>query len=416
MTPLRLLLSICSLSALLGGPAASGGDWPQWLGPERNSHASGASQISKLPSDVAPVWRKSCGGGFSSPVVAGGKLVYFDENGTNEVVHCLNAADGKELWQREIAARYVDEWAAGPRSTPTINDQRVYALACNGEFRCLDLADGRVSWSSSFEKDFGVKFVGSKAKEGTAARRGNNGSPLIDGPDLILPVGSPDGATLVCFDKKTGRIKWKAGNEEAAYSSPQVADIAGTRQVVYLSADSLSGFERNGGKVLWTVPLQTAAKRHAATPVIYDDTILVNSHTFGLRAFRITKTGDAFEAKEVWVNRELKINLSTPALLGHHLFSQGPSKNFICADAATGELKWSQPGFGKENSSTIVNGTNLLNLTDGGELVLLQGDSSHYAELGRVQVCGKNWNFPALADGKLYVRDAREIACFDLAK
>lgn len=392
-------------------------DWPQWLGPTRNGHAATTGKIpNTLSADLKPFWRINIGGGFSSPVISGDHLVYFDENGETEVAHLLDAKTGKEIWKTPITERYVDEWSAGPRSTPFIDAGRVYVQSCNGEFCCLNLADGKVLWTKSFEKDFGVKFLGSKAKEGTAARRGNNGSGLVHEDRVILPVGSTNGATLVCFDKLTGKMIWKAGNEEAAYSSPQVTTFAGIKQVVYLSADSLMGVDYAQGELLWRVPLKTNAKRHAATPVIFGENVIVNSHTFGLISFKISKTSQAWKAEEAWANSDLKINLSTPVLVDGFLYGQGPNKNFVCVDAQTGQTKWQQPGFSKENSSTIAIGKKLLVLTDDGQLVLSAADPKKYSELGRVQVCGKNWNFPAYAGGKLYVRDARELFCYDLLK
>ncbi|MDB6025957.1 MAG: hypothetical protein JWM68_2180 [Verrucomicrobiales bacterium] len=397
---------------------AAADDWPQWLGPTHDSHAAATSKsIEKLPAELKPLWRKAIGGGFSSPIVSESKVVYFDENGTKEIAHLLDTKTGNELWKTEIAQRYTDEWSAGPRSTPIIDGDRVYVLSCNGEFRCLNLADGKVIWGTSFEKDFGVKFLGSKAKEGTAARRGNDGSCIVDGNEIIVPVGCVEGATLVCFNKMNGKIAWKSGTEEAAYSSPQIATLAGIKQIIYLSADSLSGFDRTRGMILWTVPLKTAAKRHAATPLIFGDNVIVNSHSFGLQAFKVSKKEvSKQEATPAWLNKDLKINLSTPVRVDNFLYGQGPNKDFICADARTGETKWTQPGFGKENSSTIALGKNLLVLTDSGELVLLAANPEKYSELGRTQVCGKNWNYPAFADGKLYVRDARELICYELLK
>ncbi|MGZ5505817.1 MAG: outer membrane protein assembly factor BamB family protein, partial [Limisphaerales bacterium] len=257
---------------------ASAADWPQWLGPSHDCHAApGSPQINRLPSEPKVLWRKSIGGGFSSPVVAAGKVVYFDEDGTNEVAHAIEASTGKEIWHTGIGDVYRDEWSAGPRSTPIIDGDRVYVQSCKGEFRCLEFSTGHVQWGFSFERDYGVKFLGSRAREGTAARRGNNGTGFVDNDAVLVPVGSTDNATIVCFDKKTGKRKWRSGTDEAAYSSLQVASIAGVRQVILLDADALIGIARADGKVLWRVPLHTDAKRHAATPVINGDTVIVNS-------------------------------------------------------------------------------------------------------------------------------------------
>jgi len=399
-------------------PSAGASDWPQWLGPTRNGHAPlDAPAPASLPKEARPVWKVAVGGGHSGPVVAGSRLVYVDENGTQEVAHALDAATGKELWKVEYAERFQDEWGAGPRATPIVDGNRLYVQACNGEFRCLALEDGKTIWQTSFEKDFGVKFLGSKANEGTATRRGNNGSGVIDGRHLVLPVGGTQGASLVCFDKLDGKVLWKSGDDEAAYSSLMVGTLAGTRQVVAFTAEALLGADLETGKILWRVPLKTNAKRHTASPVIFGDRVTVNSHTFGLACFEISKDSGGFKATEAWSNKELKINLATPALVDGHLYCQGPSKDYVCADARTGQTRWSQPGFGlgrKDYASTIAVGKNLLVLSEDGTLLLLAASPEKYTELARTQVCGNTWSFPAYANGKLYVRDARSLQCIDL--
>ena len=418
-TRLILLLVLgTSLFLPVVAPAATT-DWPQWRGPDRSGHvAPGVVAPTTLPKELKAAWKVPSGGGFSAPVVAGGKLIYLDENGTREVAHCLDAATGKELWQIDYADRFEDEWGAGPRATPIIDRDRVYVQSCNGELRCLSLGDGKVIWGSSFETDFGVKFLGSKAKEGTASRRGNNGSGVIDGDRYIVPVGNTEGASLVCFDKRTGKVLWKSGADEAGYSSFITATLAGTRQVVAFTADALLGAAVDSGRILWRVPLKTNAKRHAATPVVIGDTVAVNSHTLGILCFKIAKQGDAFTAGRAWENAEQKINLATPVLVGGHLYSQGAARDYVCVDAKTGATKWKQTGFGlgkKDYASTIALGDRLLVLTEDGQLLLLAANPEKYTELARLQVCGNTWSYPAFADGKLYVRDARQLLCVDLS-
>jgi outer membrane protein assembly factor BamB len=405
---------------LMSASISQAGDWPQWRGTERNGHASpDPSAITSLPQNLKPVWRLEIGGGFSSPIVAAGKLAYLDAQDGKEVAHLVDAGTGKEIWHAAYGDIYEDEWGQGPRSTPIIDGDRLYAQSCKGEFRCFNLADGKVLWGTSFEKDFGVPFLGSKANEGTASRRGNDGSDVIDGDRIFVPVGSSAGASLVCFDKRTGKLLWKSQNDEAAYSSLMVATLAGVRQVVYFSADALMGLDVTSGKLLWRVPLKTDAKRHAATPIIYGDNVMVNSHTLGIVCLKISAAGDALKASIAWVNKEMKINISTPVLLDHFLYSQGPGREFVCVDADTGKLAWSQDAFGEKYGSVIAVGKSLLVLTDRGELVLVKADGSKCMEQGRVQVCGKTWSHPAFADGKLYVREGLtsgwKLSCLDLA-
>jgi outer membrane protein assembly factor BamB len=398
--------------------SASASDWPQWRGPARNGHAAAdAPALNSLPRELTPIWKIAVGGGFSSPVVVAGKLVYLDEKEGQEQAHLLDAATGKMVWTVAYDDVFGDEWGAGPRSTPIIDGDRVYVQSCRGEFRCLNLADGKTIWSTSFEKDFGVKFLGGKANEGTATRRGNNGSGVIDGSRLVLPVGSVDGASLVCFDKLTGKVLWKSGNDEAGYSSFVMATLAGVKQVVAFTADALLGADLTDGKILWRVPFKTNAKRHAASPVVVGDTVLVNSHSIGLVATRISTDSDGFKSTPAWVNSDLKINLATPVLIGNYLYCQGAERDYVCVEAATGEKKWSHAGFGsgkRDYSSTIAVGQNLLVLAEDGNLLLFAADPEQYKELGRLQVCGNTWSHPAYADGKLFVRDSRQLLCLDL--
>ena len=416
---IRRLVGFCAISSFLLSVPANADDWPQWRGPERTGHAAPSAAVpAALPKELKPEWKIAIGGGFSSPVLADGKLVYLDENGAREVAHVLEAGAGRELWRAEYAELFKDEWGPGPRSTPLIDQDRLYVQSCNGELRCFRLADGQLLWQAGFEKDFGVKFLGGKAREGTATRRGNNGCGVIDGQRFIVPVGGTNGTSLVCFDKMTGRVQWKSGNDEAAYSSCMVATLAGVKQVVAFTADALLGANLETGQILWRVPLVTNAKRHAATPVVFGDSVVVNSHSIGLVCFRIVSENGALQAKQAWVNKKLAINLATPVLVGEYLYCLGAQKDFVCVEAATGKLRWSRPGFGrgaKDYAATIALGSKLLVLTEPGELVLLEANPENGVELGRLQVCGSTWSHPAYGNGKLFVRDGRQLLCLDLS-
>lgn len=416
---IRMKQVVCLSVVLLAPGTLCATDWPQWRGPDRTGLApSGVRVPTHLPASPKVLWQLDIGGGFSSPVVAGDKLVYLDAQGDRETAHALDARTGRELWRVDYDAVYKDEWGPGPRSTPLLEGNRVYVQSCRGEFRCLDLADGQTVWRTSFEKDFGVTFLGSQNPSGTATRRGNNGSGVMDGHRLVLPVGGTNGASLVCFDKHTGRVLWKAGDDEAAYSSLMVGTLAGVRQVVALTAEALLGVEMQTGRLLWRVPLKTAAKRHAVTPVIAGDHVIVGSFSVGLICTRISRDGEGLTARGVWTNSALRVNLSTPVLLGEHLFLQAPLKQLACAEARTGRTTWTQPGFAQTYSALIGLGERLLVLTDRGELHLLAANNRKYTELGRTTICGETWSHPAYAEGRLYVREGLtegwKLSCLEL--
>ncbi|MBI3870463.1 MAG: PQQ-like beta-propeller repeat protein [Verrucomicrobia bacterium] len=408
------------LLLLLAIPRAEAAGWPQWRGVNRDGLAIGEVAPQGLPLEMRPIWKRPCGGGFSSPVVAGGQLIYTEEEDGQEVARALRAADGAELWRKPFAESFGDEWGSGPRSTPVIDDDRVYIQSCKGEFQCRLVKDGSLVWRTHFEKDFGVEFVGTKVNEGAAIRRGHNGSALIDGERILVPVGSTNGATIACFDKRSGKLLWKSLSDETAYSSPVLATLGGVRQAVVFTADALVGLDPVSGKSLWRVPIKTNAKRHAISPVIVgDDRVVVASHSYGMICVRVEKDSGGLKATTAWWNREMKVNLSTPTRVGGALYGFGAGQDYVCVDGADGHVRWSQPGFGKgvktDYAATLAIEDRLLILNDAGQLFLAAADPSRCQILGRSQVCGKTWSHPALSDGRLFVRDGRMLQCFVLS-
>jgi len=285
------------------------------------------------------------------------------------------------------------------------------------------LKDGKTIWRTNFGTDWGATFFGDQkdvpeAKETASRRHGNNGSAIISGERVFVPVGSPDGASLVCFDKQTGSVIWKAGKDNSAYSSLMIASIGGVRQVVDLTADALMGVDADSGKVLWRTPVKTGAKRNILTPTISGDTVTLASTTVGMTKFQVSKEGANFKVQPGWRNDLLKVTIATPVLVGGHLYGVGTGiakTDFVCTDFETGKILWSQPGFG-DYASIIVVGDKLLVLNSTGELFLIKANPAKYEELGRLQICGKTWSHPAFVDGKYYVRDNRQLLAFELAR
>jgi outer membrane protein assembly factor BamB len=289
-----------------------------------------------------------------------------------------------------------------------------------GEFACLDQRDGRRLWGISFENDYGVKWAGGgDAPDAASRRRGHSGAPVVAGDRIYVAVGSVNGATIVAFDKRTGQERWRSGQDETAYAALVTGRLAGRDQVIAYTAKGLSGLDLQSGEPLWTVPLRTLANRHTSTPILREDEIIVSSHSIGLRSFRTTRHGDRLQTVPHWSVPALKTSIATLVQVGDYLYGQGPSRNFICVDARTGAEKWAQPGFGEKPlvgySAVLAAGRRLLVLTDDGQLVLLQATPDRYVELGRFQACGKTWNHPALAGGRVFLRDRRELLAYDLS-
>jgi outer membrane protein assembly factor BamB len=418
--PARILCA----SFLAVSLSANAADWPQWRGPNRDAVVMDKSHpLEKLSGDPKVLWKIDAGPGQASPVVAAGRVVYMDLQDEQEKAHCLDAATGKEIWGVAVGPRVVfsPDYGGGPRCTPLIDGDRVYAQTAEGDFKCLALTDGKVLWKVSFGDDYGATWFGNKsndpaAKETASRRHGNNGCAAIDGDRIFVPVGSTNGATLVCFDKKTGKEIWKAGTDNTAYSSVMVGTLAGVRQAVHFTADALMGVDAASGKILWRVPLKTGAKRHACTPVISGDTVTVASTSIGTIRFGITKAGGEFKAEPIWTALPVKTVIGSPTLVGKHLYTLGAGEraSLVCLNFETGEQLWAQPGFGDYASVTAVN-DKLLTLTSSGELMLLQANPEKYEELGRAQLCAKTWASPAYADGKIFVKDEKNLTALSLA-
>ena len=416
-------ISLLLVAAFTSSISASAADWPQWRGPNRDALVTDPKHpLVKLPTEPKVLWKIDAGPGQSSPVLAGGRVVFLDAQKAEEVAHCVDAASGKVLWSVPVGptVEFSPAYGGGPRCTPLIDGDRVYAQSSGGEFRCLALADGKKLWGTSFGGDYGATFIGNKtgdpaAKETASRRHGNNGCGVVDGDRIFVPVGSVNGATLVAFDKKMGKELWRAGSDNTAYSSVMVGTLAGVRQVVHFTADALMGVEAANGKILWRVPLKTGAKRHACTPVISGDTVTVASTSIGTLKFKIAKKGAEFTAEQVWANLACKTILGTPTLVGKHLFTIGPTDrtDLQCLDFETGTQLWAQRGLSDYASLTVVN-DKILVLNSTGELLLVKADPAKYEELGRVQLCAKTWASPAYADGKIFVKDEAHLTAVAL--
>ena len=397
---------------LLFATSSQAGDWPQWRGPDRTGHVpDGVPVPAKLPAEPKFLWKFKIGESFASPVVASGKLVYIDNQEAKETVHAIDSATGKELWRTQVDDVHKDsQGPPAPRCTPLIDGDRVYAQSCKGEFQCLSLADGKAVWRVSFTNDFGSLFIGEKGQAPGATRHGYNASPLIDGENIFVTVGSTNGASLVCFRKKTGDVVWKSQNDQAAYAAPIMATIQGVKQIVYFTCDGVIGLEMKTGKLLWRTAIKTAFARHAITPVVFENLCGgCSSHQAGLIRHQ------HFQGRRPSHRRA---DLGQPGNGGQFCEPRGggqislrprPDEKSIL-EIPTGKVPWTKDGYfqssaDKSYAGFIVMGKNILILTDGGELVMFAADPVEFKEISRLQVSAQTWCIPAFANGKLYLRD-----------
>ena len=393
------------------------GDWSQWRGNNRNGVTHGEKVLGNLPAKPRALWQVPVGKGQGGLIIAGGKIVMLHETMVGgkpmETAALIDSATGKILWQTPFADsfQYRNSYGPGPRVAPQIDDNLLFAQGTMGVLACLRLVDGKLLWSKNYKRDFGAKWFGGNApgSEGTAAsRHGNNGPPATDEKYIYAAAGGHEGASLVCLEKHTGKLVWKSGNDYAAYAGLMLGKLAGVKQVVMVTAANMKGYRAKDGRELWSVPVKTGAQRNIVTPILHGDTVTVASHTVGTFQVRIRNSGAGQVAKEVWRNKNVKTNITTPVLIDGHLYGLGSGKGncpFVCLSHMTGELLWSQKGY-EDYVSVIGIGNTLLIHGSRGALTLIKATPKKYTELGRVEKASQiSWNYPVYSGGVLYVKD-----------
>jgi outer membrane protein assembly factor BamB len=395
--------------ALLCTATAAAGDWPQWLGPKRD----GSSPDKIEPWKDAPkvLWKKAVGEGHSSPVVTDGRVFIHAKIGdkNEEELVAYAVSDGKELWRTKYErAKFESKFGNGPRATPAVVGDRVYTYGITGVLACFEAASGKIVWQVDARKELDALFP----------TFGFSSSPLIDGKNVIVAVGAK-GASVVAFDRDTGKVGWKALDDNASYSSPVIFGEGTKRELVVFTAEGLVGLRPADGSLVWRFPFKDLLFESSATPVKLGDSILASAITIG--SALITPEGK--DVKEVWKNPTLNSYFTTPVPVGKdHVFMVTgdlfkKQASLRCVNLANGKADWSKEKVGTFAAALLKTGDErILMLTDAGQLVLLAGEPKAYQELARSKVCGQVWAPPALSNGKLFVRDDKELICLQMAQ
>ena len=392
------------------GLQSGGADWPQFLGPTRNGVYSGNDLAPSWPKEgPAVLWKKKVGQGFGGPAVSGERLVLVDRRDDREVVACLNAANGESRWTFEYPTGYRDDFGfdEGPRATPTIADGRIYTLGAEGMLHCLDLDSGRKIWSVNTKTEFDAPkgFFGMVC------------SPLVEGDAVMVGIGGARGAGIVAFDKSGGKLRWKATDDEASYSSPVAATVDGRRSVFFLMRSGLVALEPADGRVLFQFPWRPRvnASVSAATPLIIDNLIFLSaSYQAGAVLLRV----DHGKPEKVWAADDVLSNhYATSVYENGFLFGfdgrQEMGQNLRCVELKTGKVRWSEDRFGA--GTVTLAGGRLLVLRENGELVLAPASPDGFKPVSRGQILPLGVRaYPALSDGRLYARGKDTLVCVDL--
>lgn len=446
--------ALASAVVLVSVSLAGADDWPQWMGPTRDGVWAETGVVKKFPAaELKPLWKVQTGAGYSGPAVADGKVFVSDrilakgamnpedpfdtkEVKSSERVLCLDAKDGKELWKHEYPCAYKISYPAGPRCTPTVEKDKVYALGAMGDLYCLDAASGKVIWSKDFKKDYGAKVP----------MWGFCGHPLVYKNLLVCLVGG-EGAVAVAFDKYTGKEVWKALDaREPGYCPPTLIKAGGADQLLIWHAQSINGLDPLTGKALWTVPLEPMYGMSIMAPRQSGEYLFAG----GIGACAVLKLDkDKPGAKVVWqevVDKEgakakprglYPVNM-TPFVEGGTIYGADQPGMFRAVELETGKKLWftHKPVIGKEEEEgfkgsgsgtafVVKNGDRYFLFSETGDLIIAKLSPKGYEEVSRTHLLDPTgaafgrkvlWTHPAFANKSVYVRNDKELACFSLAE
>lgn len=443
------LVSMVTQAAAPSGVTVPGGEWPQWRGPKRDGISSDTSLLQEWPEEGPKLaWKTSgLGGGFSSVSIAGGRIFTMgdilppppadaapaDPKGKKkgggaptgkQYVVALDGKDGHELWRTQIGPSFEQTGYFGPRCTPTVDGDRVYALGTDGDFLCLNAADGKVIFSKNFKTDFGGNMMSGWSW---------SESPTIDGDKLIVTPGGKD-AGIVALDKMTGKEIWRSklevegsnGKDGAGYSSIVISNGAGRKQYVTIVGRGCVGVDAETGKYLWGYNKIANPTANIPTPIVRDDYVFCTTGYGGGGAalLKLVKDGDGVKAEEVWYtpSKQFQNHHGGVILVGDYLYcGNGHNKGFpICVEFLTGKTVWDGgrgPGSGSA-AVTAADGQLYFRYQDG-TMALIELSPAGYKLNGTFKIpdCeNPSWQHPVVIGGKLYLREQDNLFVYDVKK
>ena len=418
-----LAAAVSSLSLPSGRAAAPGGEWPGWRGPSRDGFSKETGLLKEWKAGGPPlVWKATGAGvGYSSLAVSNGRIVTLgDRDGAQQLI-ALSEADGKALWTAKVGPPWRDQMG-GPRGTPTVSEDLVYAIGTEGDLVCVEAATGKERWRKSLVSDFGGSMMSMwKFSE----------SPLVDGDRVIVTPGSR-AAALVALDKKTGEEIWRVaipelgpnGKDGAGYSSVVVSQAAGIRQYVQLLGRGLVGVRAEDGKFLWGYNKVANNVANISTPVVRANWVFASTgYQAGSVFLELTKSGDGIQAKEVYYldAKTFQNHHGGFVLVGNQVYGgHGHRKGFpICVELTTGKVRWGGDirNAGEGSAAVTYADGNLYFRYENGVVILIRATPEGYQEKGSLtipEVRDPSWSHPVIAGGRLYLREQDALYAYDV--
>lgn len=401
---------IVASALLILGPWGLAGDfaredWPQWRGPNRDGKIPVFQAPESWPPSLSKKWEVAVGAGDATPALVEGRLYLHTRQGDEEVILCLDAESGQQIWATKYPSPPVTGPASrhpGPRSSPAVAEGKVVTLGVAGIVSCVDATSGKLLWQN---RDF----------KGTP-RFFTAMSPIIVDGLAVLQLGGPDSGTAVAFDLATGEIRWKWEGEAPSYASPVLLTFGNEKQIVTFTEQSLIGLSAKDGKLLWKVPFPASGRNYnAATPIADGQTIYFAGAGRGSRAIRVEKSGAEYVIRELWSNPDVAPQFNSPILKDGKLFGLSQRGNFYCLDAQTGKTLWMDDNSYTAFGALLDAGPVLLAMTERAGLIAFPPSGHGMHPVARYEVSSTPvYATPVVAGKRIYIKDAESLSLWTL--
>lgn len=396
--------------ALAATPAMA--QWTQWGGPNQNFQAKGSKGLAKdWPTEGPPkLWERELGEGYSAILVDKGKLFTMRRVENEETVICMNAKTGETVWEYKYEASphegHMEQFGNGPRSTPLILGDFIYAIGVSSQMHCLDKKTGKVVWSHNLWEEF----------DGNILPHGYSSSPIAYKDTIITLVGGK-GASIVAFNKGDGSVAWKNLDFENSYSTPKIMKVDGQKQLVTFMGSEVIGVDPTNGELKWQFAHGNKWKQNVCMPVMAGNTLFISSPEAGARGLRIKKKkGGKFEVNEVWSTKKIQFYHVSAVDRGGFVYAStgtmGPA--FMAAiNIKTGEIAWRKRGLAKANC--VLADGRLVIVDEDGHIALATATPKDFKLHSKVKMLeAKAWTVPTVVGKTLFVRDQKKIMALNL--
>lgn len=381
-------------------------DWPQWRGDERDGISEETGLLQEWPPGGPPLVFQAggLGEGYSSMSLADGRLYTMGSKEGREYVLALDAQTGEKVWETAHGRHYRNNRGDGPRGTPTVDGDRLYALGGNGDLSCLERATGRILWSLNLLETFHARNISWGLSE----------SPLVWRDRVVAQAGGR-GASVVALDKMNGKVLWTSQSDEAGYSSAVLMEVGDVPQAVFFTGERAFGLDLRDGRLLWDYRRVSNRTANIATPVVRGNRVFLSSdYGTGGALLEIREGPTGVNAREVYFTREMRNHHSSSVLVGDYLY--GFSGSILTAlHFETGDVAWKDRSVGK--GSLIYADGNLYLFSERGVVGLAEATPEGYREKGRFEIprpSAHTWSHPVVSEGRLYIRDQDALYCYDL--